>query len=96
MGSVFRSHTRYFKIMSIALLGLLAMGYGCYGRSSGKQLVQKKCINCHTNTIIEISQYTRREWKIIISRMIDYGVKLNNRQLNELVDYLTRAYSPDN
>ena len=84
------------KIMSIALLGLLVVGYGCYGRSSGKQLVQKKCMDCHTNTIIEISQYTRREWKIIISRMIDYGVKLNKRQINELVDYLTRAYSPDN
>ena len=82
--------------MYIALLGFLIMGNGCYGHNSGKELVQKKCIHCHTHTIIEESQYTRREWKIIISRMIDYGVQLNNRQINELVNYLTMLQIPDN
>jgi len=86
MGSFFRSHPWYCRIMWIALLGLLVVGYGCYGRSSGKQLVQKKCINCHTNTIIEESQYTRREWKIIICSWKE--LPLNFQNLFSVVSFL--------
>ena len=85
------------QVVRIVCCGLRETACSYLGRSQVcAVLVQKKCIECHTHTILEISHYTRQEWKIIISRMIDYGVKLNNRQINELVDYLTRLPSPDN
>jgi len=87
---------KYSRIFYSAILGLLIIGNGCYWPISGQKVLQKKCINCHTLAIIEGSRKTRREWKITISRMIEYGVRLNSRQIRELANYLTLTYGPEN
>ena len=61
----------------------------------GKQLVEGICSTCHALQLIQNSSgYTREHWKELIGYMIDLSG--SPQQQNEIVDYLTTSFPPNN
>jgi len=89
----YRSRIRF--IVCAAMLLILMAGPGCLGRRSGRELVQNRCTECHTLFQVEASRKTSREWRITVSRMIDYGARISNKEIRILIDYLTDTYGPE-
>ena len=90
-----RFRTGILLTLFAAMLLTLMAGSGCLGTRSGKELVQDRCTECHTLFQVEASRKTSREWRITVSRMIDYGASLNNKEIRTLIDYLTNTYGPE-
>ena len=98
MSDIFCSRSRIQFIVCAAMLLILMIlmaGPGCLGRHSGRELVQDRCTECHTLFQVEASRKTSREWRITVSRMIDYGARLSNKEIRILIDYLTYTYGPE-
>jgi hypothetical protein len=81
----------------VVLLGLavvLTTG-GCGGQISSEALVEERCTECHTLAPIEVTQKTVDEWEFTVYRMIEKGARLNDRQAQEVIDYLSSVYGAD-
>ena len=79
----------------VAIVIILMALAGCLGVRSGKELVQDRCTECHTLFPVEAARKTSREWRITVSRMIDYDASLSNKEIRILIDYLTNTYGPE-
>ena len=84
----------YQWVIGGLIIGSLLIAEGCGWRRSGKELVEKHCTECHTLFPIEAAHKTSREWRITVSRMKRYGVRMNNRRTQKLIEYLSRTYGP--
>jgi hypothetical protein len=86
----------HFLTLSV-LLGiacLIVLVSGCTSKSPEK-LVEEHCTGCHALTTIKVSQKTYEEWEVTVERMIDLGARLNNKQTQEVIDYLSNTYGPE-
>lgn len=72
----------------------LAVTVGC-SRPSAQELVEERCVGCHTLSIVEASRKTRQEWEETVDRMIATGARLNDRQAEEVIDYLSETYGAE-
>ena len=77
----------------ITVIALSAMS-ACGGKSP-EELVEERCVGCHALTIVETSQKTREEWEVTVLRMVERGARLNDRQAQEIIDYLSSTYGLD-
>jgi hypothetical protein len=78
-------------------LGLITVVGGCGGKQlSPEKLVQERCTKCHTLAPIEVARKTRQEWASTVHRMINRGTSLNDREAQEVIDYLSSAYGTEN
>jgi cytochrome c5 len=57
----------------------------------GKKILEASCTVCHDLTEVTKFKgyYTRDDWRDIVNTMIEYGAKVDARQADVLVDYLT-------
>jgi hypothetical protein len=54
----------------------------------GKEILYKKCRACHTADRLFMKKHSPDEWKEILERMIGYGVRLNKKDKETLINYL--------
>lgn len=55
----------------------------------GQELVQDRCINCHTmDKIDKVSYTTKEKWSAVVSKMIDMGTKLDDKEKEVVIDHL--------
>ncbi len=55
----------------------------------GEQLVQDRCIDCHSMKKIDKASYsTEEEWAKVVSNMINKGTKLNDEEKQVVIDHL--------
>src|SRR5436190_916695 len=59
----------------------------------GKRILEVSCTTCHDLTEVTKFRgyYTRDEWRDIVATMIDYGAKVQDRDVAVLVDYLAKT-----
>jgi cytochrome c5 len=62
--------------------------------AAGKALVSGVCSSCHGADLITAKQASRTEWQGIVDRMKSYGMNLDEKQTNMLLDYLVKHYGP--
>jgi cytochrome c5 len=59
----------------------------------GKKILQASCTACHD--LKEVTKfrgfYTRPDWQDIVATMIQYGAKVEDKDVDVLVDYLARV-----
>ena len=68
---------------------------GCGGSDSPEALVEERCTGCHALTIVKTASKTRAEWEETGDRMIEKGTRLNERQAQEVIDYLSETYGAE-
>ena len=86
-----------FWVALAVTLGLITVVGGCGGRRLfPEELVQERCTGCHTLAPIEVAKKTRQEWEVTVYRMIKRGARLDDREAQEVIDYLSSAYGAEN
>ncbi len=59
----------------------------------GKTILQASCTTCHD--LKEVTKfrgfYSKPEWRDVVVTMIEYGAKVEDKDVEVLVDYLARA-----
>jgi len=61
--------------------------------SSGEQLVQQYCANCHPIETVLAKKHSKDEWTEIIFRMVDHGLNAPPEDLEAILVYLSNAKS---
>jgi hypothetical protein len=83
---------RLWLVLVVTLGWAIVVG-ACGGkRLSGEELVQERCTKCHTLAPIEVARKTRPEWQRTVYRMIEKGARLNDREAQEVIDYVSSVY----
>ena len=64
----------------------------------GKRILMTSCTGCHDLT--EVTKFrgyfTRDEWRDIVRTMIEYGAKVQDKEVDVLVDYLAKNFGKAN
>jgi competence protein ComEA len=60
----------------------------------GKQILLTSCTACHDLTEVTKFRgyYTRDEWRDIVRTMVEYGAKVQDKDIDVLVDYLAKNF----
>jgi len=63
--------------------------------SPGRDLVQAKCFQCHTDTMFRDGRQDRRAWEAAIYRMVGRGGLWTSDEIKTIADYLGAEFGPD-
>ena len=84
------------------IVGYLAANYGSRqmasaapSGSSGQQLFQNKCFQCHGDTMWRDLKQDRRAWEGTLFRMVGRGALWTEEEIGQMADYLAGAYGPE-
>jgi mono/diheme cytochrome c family protein len=60
----------------------------------GKRILQTACTSCHGLDYVAKLRgyYTRDQWRDVVNTMVEYGTKLEKKDEEVLVDYLTQHF----
>ena len=61
----------------------------------GRELVQAKCFQCHTDTMFRDGRQDRRAWEAAIYRMVGRGGLWTADEIKAIADYLGAEFGPD-
>jgi mono/diheme cytochrome c family protein len=61
----------------------------------GRDLVQAKCFQCHTDTMFRDGRQDRRAWEAAIYRMVGRGGLWTADEIKTIADYLGAEFGPD-
>jgi cytochrome c5 len=67
---------------------------GVSPNTDGATLLSGRCTACHSLERVESKHKTQDEWKKTISRMVEKGAVLDPKEVDVLVEYLTKTYGP--
>lgn len=60
----------------------------------GRKILLGSCTSCHGIDYVEKLRgyYTREQWRDVVNTMVEYGTKLEKKEQEVLVDYLTQHW----
>ena len=77
---------------SVSTRAAAAQGGDDLPDGDGKKILLASCTSCHD--LKEVTKfrgyYTRSEWRDIVNTMIEYGAKVEDKDVDVLVDYLAK------
>ena len=65
------------------------------GSGPGRDLIQAKCFQCHTDTMFRDGRQDRRAWEAAIYRMVGRGGLWTTDEIKTMADYLGAEFGPD-
>ena len=63
--------------------------------SPGRDMIQAKCFQCHTDTMFRDGRQDRRAWEAAIYRMVGRGGLWTSDEIKTMADYLGAEFGPD-
>ena len=63
--------------------------------SPGRDMIQAKCFQCHTDTMFRDGRQDRRAWEAAIYRMVGRGGLWASDEIKTMADYLGAEFGPD-
>ncbi len=61
----------------------------------GKKVVEKLCLDCHGSENFTDKKRTKDEWEAVISDMVEKGAQGTDKELDQVVAYLTKYFGKD-
>ena len=62
--------------------------------ASGKDILQRKCFQCHAATMWSSSRGDRRMWLGVLYRMVGRGALWTDEEINAMADFLAQTRGP--
>ena len=62
--------------------------------AQGRDLVQRKCAQCHAASMWTALRQDRRAWESTLYRMVGRGALWTPEEINAMADYLTQIRGP--
>ena len=59
----------------------------------GKKLVEERCTLCHGVDPITSAKLDRDGWKTMVQKMVEYGSQMNDKEVDVVVDYLSKNFA---
>jgi len=63
-------------------------------QTSGQQVLQRKCAQCHAATMWTALRQDHRAWEATLYRMVGRGALWTPEEINAMADYLTQIRGP--
>ena len=61
----------------------------------GKKLLQERCAGCHSLKPVVSLKQSRDAWKKLVVKMVGYGARLDDKQVDLATEYLTKYFGPE-
>jgi cytochrome c5 len=58
----------------------------------GKRLIEDRCTMCHGVDLITDAKLNREAWKSTLQKMVDYGTKMDAKEVEIVADYLSKNF----
>jgi cytochrome c5 len=78
----------------VAVAATLAVAAQDLPEGEGKALVVERCSSCHGVDSILPHKLSRDDWAPIVTRMLDYGAFLDDKEMATTLDYLAAHFGP--
>jgi hypothetical protein len=86
-----RDRLSWILLVALGVLIIILAISGCSSKPPA-QLVEDRCVGCHALTIVENSRKSPEEWEATVTRMVQRGARLNDKQAEAVIDYLSETY----
>jgi competence protein ComEA len=61
---------------------------------SGKEIVERACVGCHTLKVVTSKRATREQWSTLVNQMLSRGADVDDEEIDTLVAYLSKNFPP--
>jgi cytochrome c5 len=61
----------------------------------GKKLLQERCAGCHGLKPVVSLKQSRDAWKKLVVKMVGYGARLDDKEVDLATEYLTKYFGPE-
>jgi cytochrome c5 len=83
-------------VLTIALTTLSMATPQALPEGEGKTLLEQACAGCHSLKPLTDLKQNQGAWRALVVKMVGYGAKLDDKEVNVLTAYLTEHFGPDN
>lgn len=93
------------KWLAVLVVGLMVLVAACGGSqasnaggtqspgsSDGQVLLETRCSQCHSLNRVTGLRLSEAQWRLVVTRMVQMGARLNSSEENTLVTYLAQNY----
>lgn len=84
---------RMYRALALLLVTLCSHAATPYPDRPGKKTVEKLCGGCHGLKLMEPMRKTRAAWRTSVDDMVTRGMKAEEAEVEEVIDYLSRYLS---
>jgi len=60
----------------------------------GKKLLEERCAGCHSLKAVVSLKQSQTAWKKLVVKMVGYGARLNDKEIDLATEYLTKYFGP--
>jgi hypothetical protein len=87
---------RYVGLCALTIAVCCALASGAEELPPGNMQAKVKaaCTQCHTVANITKKNRTRAEWSKVLEKMTAYGAEVDDKDREEIIDYLTANFGP--
>jgi cytochrome c5 len=61
----------------------------------GKKLLEERCAGCHSLQPVVSLKQSQTAWKELVVKMVGYGAKLDDKEVDVATEYLTKHFGPE-
>jgi cytochrome c5 len=86
--------TAIWLVLTVALATLSRAVAQELPEGEGKQLLEERCAGCHSLKVVVSLKQSRAAWKELVVKMVEYGARLDDQEIDVATGYLTKHFGP--
>jgi len=87
--------TAVWLVLTVALATLAMAVPQELPDGEGKKLLEGRCVNCHNLKPVVSLKQSQDTWKKLVVKMVGYGAKLDDKEVDVATGYLTKYFGPE-
>jgi cytochrome c5 len=87
--------TAIWLALTVALAMLAMAAPQELPEGEGKKLLQERCAGCHGLKPVVSLKQSRDAWKKLLIKMVGYGARLDDKEVDLATEYLTKYFGPE-
>jgi mono/diheme cytochrome c family protein len=82
------------SVIVVAAFGWLAQSQSQLPEGPGRDLVIRKCADCHAIDLVTRERLSRGDWDRVITEMQRFGMRVTPQERSQILDYLATHFAP--